>query len=294
MVWTDINISFEGEAIAGRGRFSEEDCYLLRTGTLNKSRILHIGDIVGRPGREGLRQILPQLVEELEPSLVVANCENVAGGLGVSKKQATELLASGIDVLTTGNHAFRRPDIFETLDNEPRIIRPANYLPSNPGRGATVVEKHGTRFGVLNLAGTVMMKAARSPFLVVNDEIEKLAQLADLVLVDFHAEATSEKVAMGWHLDGKVCAVLGTHTHIQTADARVLPKGTAYMTDIGMTGSRDSVIGIKKELSLERFLTQMPVRFETAEDDVWVMGAVVDTNEQGLAESIQPFMRPVE
>ncbi len=261
---------------------------------MNKSRILHIGDIVGRPGREGLRQILPQLVEELKPSLVVANCENVAGGLGVSKKQATELLASEIDVLTTGNHAFRRPDIYETLDNEPRIIRPANYLPSNPGRGATVVEKRGTRFGVLNLAGTVMMKAARSPFLVVNDEIEKLAQLADLVLVDFHAEATSEKVAMGWHLDGKVCAVLGTHTHIQTADARVLPKGTAYMTDIGMTGSRDSVIGIKKELSLERFLTQMPVKFETADDDVWVMGAVVDTNEQGLAESIQPFMRPVE
>ncbi len=260
---------------------------------MNKSRILHIGDIVGRPGREGLRQILPQLVEELEPSLIVANCENVAGGLGVTEKQAHELLDCGVDVLTTGNHAFRRKEIYQMLDNDSRIIRPANYLPSNPGTGATVIEKQGTRYGVLNLVGAVSMRAARSPFLAADDELEHLAQRVDLVIVDFHAEVTSEKVAMGWHLDGRVCAVLGTHTHVQTADARVLPKGTAYMTDIGMTGSRDSVIGVKKEQSLKRFLTQMPVRFETAEDDVWIMGAVVDANEQGLADAIQPFMRQV-
>ena len=263
-------------------------------GKMSEPRILHIGDIVGKPGRDGLRRLLPDLIEEHEPSFIIANCENIAGGLGVSEKHAIELLDSGVDVLTTGNHVFRRKDIFQMLDNDLRIIRPANYLPGNPGRGATVIEKDGTRYGVLNLVGTVNMSAARSPFLAVDDEVERLSNKADVIVVDFHAEATSEKVAMGWHLDGRVCAVIGTHTHIQTADAKVLPKGTAYVTDIGMTGPCDSVIGVKKEQSLERFLTQMPVRFETAVDDVWVMGAVVDVNEQGLADSIQAFMRPVE
>ncbi len=261
---------------------------------MSEPRILHIGDIVGKPGRKGLRLLLPDLIEEYKPSLIVANCENIAGGLGVSEKQAAELLDFGVDVLTTGNHVFRRKEVFQMLDNDPRIVRPANYLPGNPGRGATVIEKDGTRYGVLNLVGTVNMSAARSPFLAVDEEVDRLDQKADLIVVDFHAEATSEKVAMGWHLDGRVCAVIGTHTHIQTADARVLPKGTAYITDIGMTGPCDSVIGVKKEQSLERFLTQMPVRFETAEDDVWVMGCLVEANDRGLASSIQPFMTPVE
>ncbi len=261
---------------------------------MSEPRILHIGDIVGKPGREGLRRLLPDLIEEYEPSFIVANCENIAGGLGVSEKHAKELLDFGVDVLTTGNHAFRRKEIFQMLDNDQRIVRPANYLPGNPGRGTTVIEKDGTRYGVLNLVGTVNMRAARSPFLAVDDEVDRLADEADLIVVDFHAEATSEKVAMGWHLDGRVCAVIGTHTHIQTADAKVLPKGTAYITDIGMTGPCDSVIGVKKEQSLERFLTQMPVRFETAEDDVYVMGGLIEANDRGLADSIQPFMRPVE
>lgn len=261
---------------------------------MNQLRILHIGDIVGRPGREGLRRALPRLIEEFRPTLIIANCENAAAGLGVSEKQAVELLGIGVDVLTTGNHAYRRKEIYKMLDSDQRIVRPANYLPGNPGKGSTVFERDGTRYGVLNLLGTVMLKAARSPFLVVDEEIDRLSRQADLIVVDFHAEATSEKVAMGWHLDGKVCAVIGTHTHIQTADARVLPKGSAYITDVGMTGSRDSVIGVKKEQSLERFLTQMPVKFETAEEDVWIMGAVIDANDSGLADSIRPFMRPVD
>lgn len=257
-------------------------------------RILHIGDIVGRPGREGLCRILPALMEELEPSLVIANCENVAGGIGVTEKPARKLLEAGVDVLTTGNHVYRRKDGYRFLDEEPRIVRPANYLSTSPGRGSTVIEKNGVRYAVLNLAGTILMDAACSPFLTVDKELEGLGSESDLILVDFHAETTSEKIAMGWHLDGRVCSVVGTHTHVPTADARVLPKGTAYITDIGMTGPLDSVIGVKKEQALERFLTQMPVRFETAESDVWIMAAVIDATDDGHAESIDLLMRPVE
>lgn len=259
----------------------------------DKIRILFIGDVVARPGREATRTMLPKLMREFEPDFVVANGENASGGMGITEKGASALFDCGVDVITLGNHSFRHKDAYAFLDSEPRIIRPANYLPSNPGRGWASAEKDGVRYGVVNLSGTLMLNAARSPFQEIASILPEVQRQSDLVLVDFHAETTSEKVAMGWYLDGKVCAVVGTHTHIPTADARILPGGTAYITDVGMTGARDSVIGVKKEQVLERFLTQMPVKFESADGDVWIMAALIEANRSGQAESIEPLMRPV-
>ena len=184
--------------------------------------------------------------------------------------------------------------IYEFLDSSDRIVRPANYLETNPGRGHTVVEKAGVRWAVVNLSGNLFMQAAYSPFHVADRVFAQLRDKADYVIVDIHAEATSEKVGMGWHLDGRALAVLGTHTHVPTADGRVLPGGTAFISDVGMTGARGGVIGVKKEQILERFLTQMPVKFETAVDDVWVMGCVIETGENGLASSFEQIMVPAE
>src|SRR5215212_5364243 len=227
-------------------------------------RVLFLGDIVGEPGRAAVTTTLPKLIEQHGPDLVIANGENVAGGHGITPRTAEQLFDAGIDVLTTGNHVYRHRDVYELLDTSDRIVRPANYLESNPGHGHTVVEKNGVRWGVVNLSGNVFMDAAYSPFHVVNRLIADLRERADYVFVDFHAEATSEKVAMGWHLDGRALAVVGTHTHVPTADGRVLPGGTAFVSDVGMTGARGGVIGVKREQILERFLTQMPVKFETA------------------------------
>jgi hypothetical protein len=254
-------------------------------------RLLFLGDIVGEPGRRALLDLLPILRERHSPDLVVANGENAAGGLGITQRIATGLLDAGVDVITTGNHVFRHREVYSFLDSSDRIVRPANYLESNPGRGYTVIERGGTRWAVVNLSGTVYLDAARSPFHEADRILNRLEGRADLVVVDFHAEVTSEKVAMGWHLDGRVLAVIGTHTHVPTADARVLPGGTAFMSDVGMTGARDSVIGVKKEQALERFLTQLPVKFETADQDVWVMGCLVESSD-GLAHSIEPVMVP--
>ena len=234
---------------------------------------------------------MPGLRERYSPDLVVVNGENSAGGMGITEKTARDLFESGADVITSGNHVYRHRDVYDFLDREPRVIRPANYPHANPGRGHTVVEVGGKRVGAINLSGAEGLRVARSPFHEVDAILERIE--ADCVIVDFHAEMTSEKVAMGWHLDGRVAAVLGTHTHVPTADARVLPKGTAYISDVGMTGSRTSVLGVKPEQVLARFITQMPVRFETADDDVWVMGAVVDVNDEGLADSIELVMAPV-
>jgi metallophosphoesterase (TIGR00282 family) len=253
-------------------------------------KVLFIGDVVGGPGRRGLRDAMPGLRERHSPDLVVVNGENSAGGMGITEKTARDLFESGADVITSGNHVYRHREAYDFLDREPRMIRPANYPHANPGRGHTVVEVGGKRVGAINLSGVEGLKAARSPFHEVDALLERID--ADFVIVDFHAEMTSEKVAMGWHLDGRVAAVFGTHTHVPTADARVLPKGTAYISDVGMTGSRTSVLGVKPEQVLERFITQMPVKFETADDDVWVMGAVVDVNDQGLADSIEQVMVP--
>jgi metallophosphoesterase (TIGR00282 family) len=251
---------------------------------------MFIGDVVGGPGRRGLAAAMPGLRERHGPDLVVVNGENSAGGVGITEKTATALFDAGADVITSGNHVYRHREAYGFLDRADRVVRPANYPLANPGRGETVVEAGGVRVGVVNLSGAVGLQVARSPFHEVDRILERLE--ADAVIVDFHAEVTSEKVAMGWHLDGRVAAVFGTHTHVPTADARVLPKGTAFISDVGMTGSRTSVLGVKPEQALEALITQMPVRFETAEEDIWVMGAVVEINDRGLADSIKQVMIP--
>jgi metallophosphoesterase (TIGR00282 family) len=257
-------------------------------------RVLFIGDVVGEPGRKALESTLPRLIERHEPDLVVTNGENVAGGLGITERTAQKIFDAGTDVITTGNHVYRHVDVYDFLNRSDRIVRPANYLESNPGRGYLVLEKDGVRWGVVNLSGQVFVDAAYSPFHVADRVLGKLRDKTDYVIVDFHAEATSEKVAMGWHLDGRALAVFGTHTHVPTADARVLPGGTAYISDAGMTGARGGVIGVKREQIIQRFLTQMPVRFETAEEDPWVMGCLVTSDRQGLASSIEQILVPAE
>ena len=254
-------------------------------------RILFIGDVVGSPGRAGLAAAMPTLRERHSPDLVIANGENSAGGVGITEKTARGLFETGVDVITTGNHVYRHRDAYEFLDRAERVIRPANYPAGNPGRGWTVVPAANRRVGVVNLSGAMHLDAARSPFAEADAVLHRLDGEADVVVVDFHAEVTSEKVAMGWHLDGRVAACLGTHTHVPTADVRVLPGGTAFITDVGMTGSRNGVIGVRREQALEAFRTQMPVRFETADEDVWVNGVVVTTRD-GLAESIEQVLMP--
>jgi metallophosphoesterase (TIGR00282 family) len=253
-------------------------------------KVLFIGDVVGGPGRRGLKDAMPELRERYAPELVIVNGENSAGGMGITEKTAGALFGAGADVITTGNHVYRHRQVYGYLNRSDRVIRPANYPHANPGRGYTVVEAGERRVGVINLSGMIGLKVARSPFHEVDSILEKIE--CDFAIVDFHAEVTSEKVAMGWHLDGRVAGVLGTHTHVPTADARVLPQGTAFISDVGMTGSRTSVLGVKPELILESLITQMPVKFETAEEDVWVMGAVVDVNDRGLADSITAVMVP--
>jgi hypothetical protein len=253
-------------------------------------RVLFIGDVVGGPGRRGLRAAMAGLREKHSPDFVVVNGENSAGGMGITEKTANDLFDSGADAITTGNHVYRHREAYSYLDGSERVIRPANYPYANPGRGYTVIEAAGKRVGVINLSGAVGLRVARSPFHEVDSILERIE--ADLIVVDFHAEVTSEKVAMGWHLDGKVAAVFGTHTHVPTADGRVLPNGTAFISDVGMTGARNSVLGVKTEQALASLITQMPTRFETAEDDVWVMGAVVEVNDTGLANSFKQVMEP--
>jgi len=253
-------------------------------------KVLFIGDVVGGPGRRGLAATMPELRDRFAPDMVVVNGENSAGGMGITEKTAGALFDAGVDAITTGNHVYRHREAYGYLDRDNRVVRPANYPHANPGRGYTVIEAGGRRVGVINLSGAVGLKVARSPFIEVDSILEKIE--CDFSIVDFHAEVTSEKVAMGWHLDGRVAAVFGTHTHVPTADGRVLPQGTAFISDVGMTGSRTSVLGVKPELILEQLITQMPVKFETAEEDVWVMGAVVTVNEAGLADSIEQVMVP--
>src|SRR3989338_883612 len=223
-------------------------------------KILVIGDVVGNPGREAVRALVPQLRRRHYLYLVIANCENVAGGAGVAPKTAQELFGSGVDFLTSGQHIWRHKEIGPYLNQEPRLIRPANYPVGAPGSGSGVVSaRDGTRVGILNLVGRVFLETNTDcPFRIAQREVERLQRETPVILVDMHAEATSEKVAMGWYLDGKVSAVVGTHTHIQTADERVLPKGTAYLTDLGMTGPYDSVIGRRVDQIIERYGPVMP------------------------------------
>lgn len=226
-----------------------------------KLGILFIGDIIGRPGRRALDRFLPRLQEKYSPSLIVANAENSAGGSGITQEIAGDLL-DRIDVLTSGNHIWDKKEAIPFLDREPRLLRPQNYPAGNAGRGSCIVEKNGWKAGVLNLQGRVFMEPLDCPFRAADEAVEKLRAVTPVILVDFHAEATSEKQALGWHLDGRVSAVVGTHTHVPTADERILPRGTAYITDVGMAGGYNSVIGIQRRQALARFLTARPQRFE--------------------------------
>jgi 2',3'-cyclic-nucleotide 2'-phosphodiesterase len=254
--------------------------------------ILFVGDLVGGLGRRTLLGLLPELRERLAPTFVVVNGENVAGGLGITPKIADELLAAGVDVITLGNHAYRRKEIYGYLDDEPRILRPANYLRTQPGHGHTIIERDGVRLGVVNLSGNLYLSAGRPAFVEIDVVLGQLEGKVDHVLVDMHAEATSEKVGLGWYLDGRVTAVVGTHTHVPTADLRVLPGGTAYITDVGMTGPRGGVIGVKKDQAIESLRTHMSVRFETSPDDPWLNGVVIRCSKPLRAESIDQVLEP--
>ena len=252
-------------------------------------KVLFIGDIVGKGGRRAVRELLPSLREREGVEFVIANAENAAGGIGVTSEKAKELLEMGIDVLTSGNHIWKKKEILSYIEREPRLLRPANYPSGAPGRGSGVFRaRNGIKVGVLNLEGRVFMKALECPFRTAEEHIDYLKKESPILVVDFHAEATSEKMAMGWFLDGEVSAVIGTHTHVQTADERILPAGTAYITDAGMTGPINSVIGIKKELAIERFLTLLPNRFEPAKGEIELQGVIVEIDEEsGLALNIK-------
>jgi metallophosphoesterase (TIGR00282 family) len=254
-----------------------------------EARILFVGDVVGGLGRQTLLDCLPVLRERHDPTFVVVNGENAAGGLGITPKNAEQLFAAGVDVITLGNHTYHRREIYPYLESNRRIVRPANFLRSQPGRGTAVVEQGALRLGVVSLSGNLYLRAGRSAFTEIEVALGELGEV-DHVLVDVHAEATSEKVAMGWHLDGRVTAVVGTHTHVPTADARVLPGGTAYITDVGMTGPRGGVIGVKREQAIESLLTQMPVRFETSEEDPWLMGVLISCSRRLRADSIEQVL----
>jgi hypothetical protein len=254
--------------------------------------ILFLGDIVARAGRRVVRELLPGLRHELALDFVVANGENAAGGIGITPKEADELFAAGVDVITLGNHTYRHREVYGYLDEQRRILRPANFLATQPGHGTCVVERDGRSLGVVNLSGNLHMQAG-APALAAVDEALREVQDADHVLVDIHAEATSEKVAMGWHLDGRVTAVVGTHTHVPTADARVLPGGTAYITDVGMTGARGGVIGVKKEQSIAGMRTHMPMRYEPSDEDPWLNAVLVTASARRRADAIELLMRPL-
>jgi 2',3'-cyclic-nucleotide 2'-phosphodiesterase len=256
-----------------------------------QASILFVGDLVGSVGRHTLLECLPALRERHDPTFVVVNGENVAGGLGITPKAANALFAGGVDAITLGNHTYHRREIYPYLDEQPRIVRPFNFLRSQPGHGTCVVEKDGLRLGVVSISGNLYLRAGRSAFTEIDVALGELGE-CEHVLVDVHAEATSEKIAMGWLLDGRVSAVVGTHTHVPTADGRVLPGGTAYITDVGMTGARGGVIGVKREQAVEALLTQMPVRFETSEEDPWLMGVLVRCSTARRADSIEQILMP--
>jgi len=243
-------------------------------------RLLMIGDIVGRPGRQAVKDNITGLISEFKVDITVANGENSAGGNGLTREVGRELLAMGIDVITMGNHVWNHKEIFNYISQEKRIVRPANYPPGAPGLGVNVfIAGNGTSVAVMNLSGRVFMPELDCPFRKVDEMLASLDKQVRVVLLDFHAEASSEKVAMGWYLDGRVSAVCGTHTHVQTADERILPGGTAYITDVGMTGPRDSVIGVKKELVIEKFITQLPRRFEVANSSYQLNAVLVDIDD---------------
>jgi metallophosphoesterase (TIGR00282 family) len=251
--------------------------------------LLFVGDVHGKPGRRILRERLPRLRKDTGAQLVIANGENAAHGAGINRDVVEELFAAGVDVVTGGNHTWQQRDAYELLDSEPRLLRPLNFPPGTPGRGSAVATaRGGTRVGVVNVQGRVFMPASvDDPFRAVRAEVERLREQTHVVIIDFHAEATSEKIAIAWYLDGLVSAVIGTHTHVQTADERVLPKGTAFICDVGMTGPRDGVLGMDRERIIERFLSSLPVRFEVAGGPAQLNAVALEIDEDsGRARAI--------
>ena len=255
-------------------------------------KLLFVGDVVGGVGRRTLRTALPDLRERHAPDFVVVNGENAAGGVGITRRTADELFEIGADVVTLGNHTYRHREVWGYLDERDEIIRPANFLALQPGHGSCVVERNGIRLGVVSLQGNLYLRAGRAAFTEADSQLEQLAGRVDHLLVDMHAEATSEKVGMGWYLDGRVTAVVGTHTHVPTADARVLPGGTAYITDVGMTGPRGGVIGVRKEQAIESLRTHMNIRFETSDDDPWLNAVLIRCSEPLRSDSIEQVLEP--
>ena len=250
---------------------------------------MFIGDIVGSPGRRAMEALLPGIIKSQDIDFVVANGENAAGGSGITPSLADELFGYGVDVITSGDHIWKKKEIVEELGSDRRVLRPANYPAGAPGFGYGVFESEsGVSVGVINLVGRVFMQAVECPFRVASEIVDKIKDKARVIIVDMHAEATSEKMALGYYLEGRVSAVLGTHTHVQTADEKVLPGGTAFISDAGMTGPYDGVIGRKKEQIIKRFLTQLPVKFEMAEGDIQLHGVIIDVDEKtGRANSIK-------
>src|SRR6476646_11484308 len=242
-------------------------------------KILMIGDVVAKPGRVAVLERIQDLREQHQVDLAIMNAENLAGGFSVTPALCEQLFATGIDVMTSGNHIFDKKEAIDYIRKQPRLVRPANYPPNTPGLGFWSGEVKGTRVAVINVMGRVFMPPSDDPFRIVDQVLQSLPENTTVRLVDMHAEATSEKVAMGWHLDGRVSAVVGTHTHVQTADERILPQGTAYLTDAGMTGPHDSIIGMEREPSLARFLTGLPTKFEPATGNPRLNGVIVDADD---------------
>ncbi|MDN4066916.1 TIGR00282 family metallophosphoesterase [Paenibacillus vini] len=251
-------------------------------------KVLFIGDIVGNTGRKALKETLPRLKSKYNPHIIIANGENAASGRGITAKIAREFFELGIHGLTMGNHTWDNKEIFDFIDDEPRMVRPANYPPGTPGLGSTIIKANGKELALVNLMGRTFLPAIDDPFRMADDIVDELSKKHKCILVDFHAEATSEKIAMGWHLDGRVSLVVGTHTHVQSNDDTVLPEGTAYLTDAGMVGSREGILGMERSAVLRKFTTQLPVRFQVDEGKWQFHGCVVDIDEAtGHAKKIE-------
>jgi len=250
-------------------------------------KILFIGDIVGKPGRKAVKALLPSVLNRFKIDLTVANCENAAGGFGVTEKVSRELFDYGINIMTSGNHIWDKKEALGLLDKEDRILRPLNYPPGVPGRGSITINVTGTKVGIMNVSGRVFMNPMDCPFRTADRELQSVKKETDVIIIDFHAEATSEKIAFGHYMDGRVSAVIGSHTHVQTADEQVLPAGTAYISDAGMTGPAYSVIGVEIEQIIDKFLRQLPKKFNTAKGDSVMSGVIIEINERtGKALSI--------
>jgi metallophosphoesterase (TIGR00282 family) len=258
--------------------------------------VLLIGDVMGKPGRQLLEMFLPSLIQEYQLDFIIANAENIAHGFGVTPDTADQLFRTGVDVLTSGNHIWDRKEVFEYITREGRLLRPANYAPNIPGKGFTITQnRSGHKVGVLNLQGRIFMGPSEDPFAIGMQIVERIRKETPVIFVDMHGEASSEKQAMGWYLDGKVSAVFGTHTHVPTADQRILPAGTAYVTDVGMSGPYDSVIGMDKEQVIQKFLDQMPTRFQVAKENPIFHAVLVQVDpENGHATHIERISRKGE